>query len=70
MTTGRSSVLQAEAVSPDFSSLVVARRRKRRPGKACDRGRHSRTLTVRQGGRPSITGDLEMVLPQGDYSPR
>ena len=40
---------------PHFSSLVVARRRKRRPGKACDRGRRSRTLTVRRGGRPSET---------------
>ena len=41
--------------SPDFSSLVVARRRKGRPGKACDRGPRSRTRAVRRGGRRSVT---------------
>ena len=39
----------------DFSSLVVARRRKGRPGKACDRGPRSRTRAVRRGGRESVT---------------
>ncbi len=47
--------------SPDFSSPVVARRRKRRPGKACDRDLRSRTRAVRRGGRPSETQPGRMI---------
>ena len=47
--------------NPHFSSPVVARRRKGRPGKACDRGLRSRTCTVRRGGRPSETQPGRMI---------
>ncbi len=51
----------AAPFSPHFSSPVVARRRKGRPGKACDRGLRSRTCTVRRGGRPSETQPGRMI---------
>ena len=55
--------LGATGVSPRFSSLVVARRRKGRPGKACDRGPRSRTRatsrrpTERNTARADDCGD-------------
>ncbi len=47
--------------SPDFSRPVVARGRKRRPDKACDRGPRSRTRAVRRGGRGSVTKSGRMI---------
>ena len=55
MTSGYTS-------SPHFSYPVVARGRKRRPDKACDRGPRSRTLAVRRGGRRSITQSGRMIV--------